>query len=817
MEKFNYFSIYENYKASILLYQVKNGISEKKRLASFAESDLISSNNLFEQVTGRRIIGDYQKSLGNFINARNLFLEGIAIIENNKIEFRKNDLKNNGTSILDIYEDLASLYADLGNKSEAITYYNQAIQKKAQYSKDDLFVIPAKIGKAMVLSKSVDIDQSISTLNELLKESKGLMTNKLFYEANFKLTKLYSEKGDYKNALKSAEETKKMSMSRDWMTGIDRNKLRLAMAENLIAEVYINQDNLSQGAKYVEKAEQTFKSKYTTDLVIYSDFIRVRALLYFKQGNYQQANEALDQLINKHIDFIDNNFSSLSQIEKEKLYSQINKDLNLYYNLSIEIYNKTQNPKILTAVFNARLKTKGFILNDQNKILRTILQSDDEALKAKVAEWQGYREELAYILFKDPQSEMIDSLNSQINLLERSISESVSLIDRGSQEISLSNVKHNLSNNDYAVEMIRYSNFDNNSITYAALILNKEWENCKLVDFSIDVKEERRLTNFYKTSIKFEIEDTKSYLSMWQEIDRAIDNPDRVFFSPDGMYYQLNLNTLKIQETEKYVIDNYQVVNMTNLKDLLNVANRNKDWVAYLFGRPQYDYNVAIENMGLGDLKDTYRSNLFMELESFQEQKFADLPGTESEIIEIDQTLRKDSWQTKLFLGPQATEYEIKQLNNANIIHIATHGFFINSEGSVNPMIKSGLVMAGINNGGNASDDGVLTAYEASNLQLDKTWLVVLSACETGLGDIKNGEGVYGLQRALTIAGAQNLMMTLWKVDDQATKELMSYFYSQLSSLSSIEEAFRNSQLTLRKKYPHPKFWGSFVLTKSTL
>jgi len=106
----------------------------------------------------------------------------------------------------------------------------------------------------------------------------------------------------------------------------------------------------------------------------------------------------------------------------------------------------------------------------------------------------------------------------------------------------------------------------------------------------------------------------------------------------------------------------------------------------------------------------------------------------------------------------------------------------------------------------------VLTAYEATNLDLDSTYLVVLSACETGLGEIKNGEGVYGLQRGLAVAGARYVLMSLWKVDDFATRFLMEEFYGKWLEEEDIHDAFRDAQIELRKNYPHPFYWGAFVL-----
>jgi CHAT domain-containing protein len=212
------------------------------------------------------------------------------------------------------------------------------------------------------------------------------------------------------------------------------------------------------------------------------------------------------------------------------------------------------------------------------------------------------------------------------------------------------------------------------------------------------------------------------------------------------------------------------------------------------------------------------------------------LPGTSQEADAVGKTMSG----VKILRGQDATEGTLKLVRGPSILHLATHGFFLPDEAAAatadadanaragagtpgaaaagapareNPLLRSGLALAGANKLQSGNDDGILTAMEASGLDLWGTKLVVLSACETGVGTVTNGEGVYGLRRALVIAGAEGLVTTLWQVDDLATRDLMAGYYRKLAAGKGRSSALRDTQLEIaaQAKYAHPFYWASFL------
>jgi CHAT domain-containing protein len=191
------------------------------------------------------------------------------------------------------------------------------------------------------------------------------------------------------------------------------------------------------------------------------------------------------------------------------------------------------------------------------------------------------------------------------------------------------------------------------------------------------------------------------------------------------------------------------------------------------------------------------------------------LPGTAEEARTVSALLK----EAVVFSGAAATEAALKRVAGPRVLHVATHGFFLQAEEESaagvpeNPLLRSGLLLSGANRLQSGGQDGVLTALEASGLDLGGTKLVVLSACETGLGQVRAGDGVYGLRRALVIAGAESQVMSLWKVDDKVTRDLMVEFYKRLLAGQGRSAALREAQLTIMQRpgTDHPFYWAAFI------
>jgi CHAT domain-containing protein len=280
-----------------------------------------------------------------------------------------------------------------------------------------------------------------------------------------------------------------------------------------------------------------------------------------------------------------------------------------------------------------------------------------------------------------------------------------------------------------------------------------------------------------------------------------------------------------VDEHGRYLVERYSISYLTTGRDLLRIAvpRPGKNGIVVIaapyFGEPARG--------ALAKAQTTKRRSVTTgnDLDSVY---FAPLAGTAVEARAIQSLFPAAAVLT----GQQATKASLERLDAPRLLHIATHGFYLQEpEKKVatgngvstrtiqagarieNPLLRSGLALAGANLDKNTKENGILTALEATNLNLWGTKLVTLSACESGVGEVKNGEGVYGLRRAFLLAGAESMVMSLWSVSDRVTQEMMTAYYTGLKNGMGRGEALRQTQLAMLKRAErrHPFYWASFI------
>ena len=319
------------------------------------------------------------------------------------------------------------------------------------------------------------------------------------------------------------------------------------------------------------------------------------------------------------------------------------------------------------------------------------------------------------------------------------------------------------------------------------------------------------------------------YKTLFQPIEDKLAKADRLLLSPDGLLNLIPFGAL-VDRPGRPLVTTFKIQRIATAREILAPRKANPSHGALVFANP--DFQGTLDGVKAPVSKPPDRLG-----------SFGVLPGTAAEADQLSAILGLTPKQ--IYLSEKATEAELRAIKSPQILHIATHGFSTKSDSeSTDPRLDTGLVLAGVNQRGRrpADDDGVVTALEIGTLDLHGTELVVLSACETTLGQIEPGEGLNGLQRALTVAGAKTVIASLWKVDDDATAALMSQYYRYLRAGTDRVDAFRQVQLDMQSgkltaqsqhahaqrglsvagaskpksqagDWTHPYYWASFTLS----
>ncbi|MEJ0029847.1 MAG: CHAT domain-containing protein [Bacteroidota bacterium] len=771
-------------------------------------------------------IAAYLDNLGNALlkieknkEAEELFNEGFAIA--------RQDSLNNVSTYVDAGQELARFYSQVGRFREAevlirrLSNLVEQTEGKSDYycqARQDLVYMYYRLGQYD------DAKEEAAELLEILEEIRGQDYWLVLRIHNY-LGIIHDDLSEFEDARKEFIFCIEASERKQVRTEIEQASL--ATFYSNVARIELCLGNYETAGKHLSESDRIRKqfnirenqNNHAATLASWASYYQVT-------GNMEKAETIWATLNKSLLEFSRNNFYFMTDEEKAQFWKSFNGYFEIFQ--SFAAIRSKQNPAVVADMYNVQLSTKAILLSASNKIRKRILSSRDTSMVSMYYQWTRKREQLAQLYSSGSidanQRLTIDSLELAAQLLEKEMNISAEDLskDKGGETITWKNVQSTLGPDDAAVEIVRfkyYNRYWRDSVIYAAMVLTSETKQYPKFIVLNDGKHLEGLNlKYYRNSIASQNIDTLSFRQYWSRLHDALKGKSRVYLSLDGVYNQINLNTLR-DPKGGYLVDDKNLTILSNTKDLIAIKSRKMRRMslssATLFGFPTYFLGGGKTSNGTTREVD--------------ETNISPLIGTQEEIQKVGTILQSHKIHADVFTNEFASEHAIKQLQHPRVLHIATHGFFVEDENSAlavaagnesNPLLRAGLLLAGAanfiqNRSRLDEENGILTAYEAANLDLDNTDLVVLSACETGKGEVENGEGVYGLQRAFQTAGAQTIVMSLWKVDDAATQQLMTSFYSNWMNGMSKAEALKSAQITLKRQFPHPYYWGAFVMLEN--
>lgn len=760
------------------------------------------------------------------------------------------------------YGNIGIVYYCQDNYSEALKNYFASLKIQEEFgNKQVISNFYGNIGLVYMeqgnYTEALKYDLACLKLKEEMDNKKGAS------DAYGNIGVVYFKQRNFSEALKNQFVSLKIKEEIGDKTGI-------ANTYNNIGDVYLHQGNYSEALKY-NLASLKIKEEIGDKRGISNSYSNI-GLIRSSQGNYPEAlnyylaslkikeeigekagikvcSENLTKIfihlkqsdsaafylsMLKNITYllINTNYFTLTEHEKGLYFETLEKDFGLYHDFVLK-YHK-QYPGLSDTAYNITLQTKGLALQSSTAMRSDIQQSGDTALINRYEEWLALKRQIS------KGNLNTDSLENIAATMERTLvqqSTAFSNFDK-MRKLDWKQVQKALKSNEAAIEFVNFKNqldtTKTNEVVYAAYLIKKKSQHPQIIRLCTETELIAILGNTQDNNLSFinKVYGTRSkaqtalYQKIWQPLEKDLEGITSIYYSPSGLLHKISFAALS-KADNIFLCDAYHLNRQASTGQQIFSGNHP------LSGKENYTLVGGVQ----------YSSSLS------KHEIWNYLPGTLNETQNITHLLQTKKQKVINYTAEQASEETLKQkISTANVLHIATHGFFYPDPEEVqketnsvsiktdtvlfrgnhyaewsfvknrNPLMRSGIVLAGANDVWNKEEfgnqeDGVLTALEVSNLDMQHTKLVVLSACETGLGDIKGSEGVFGLQRSFKMAGAENLIISLWQVSDKETSEFMQLFYGNLLKTKDIKTAFVQAQNSMRKKYD-PYFWAAFVLVE---
>ena len=697
-----------------------------------------------------------------------------------------------------------------------------------------------KMNMGITYYKLFKYDEALYIYNELGKMK--IDNNRAFLTLQRCIAEIKRSKGNLNEALSISLENLKNTES-----NFGKNDPDYISSLNNLALTYMDLTNYEKSLEFFLRAHKMSKKISSSSQYLY--LLNNMGILYMQMNSFEKALSCLKEYQQIQTDRFKAYESSLNTDLREYLFQDL---LRVYYDVFL-IPSALKDKELINEQYDHYCFLKGRELSQSKQLSLLVEGSSDNVLIRTYHEWIRKKKELSNAYELSMQQiithhgiDYLNQLQKDADILEMQLSSFRSI----NQNYTFQDIKSNLEKDEVYIDIVNVTyknpyNVDGKESLfdmYYAYIIKRDALAPELIKLHTgDILEEALEKYNSNINMRKKLSDLDwkyCFDHFWGKLQPYTKNMSTVYFSNAGVYNKINLNTLYDYNSDVFLNDSKHIIYSTNSEHFINqkrslnfVSERNNlDADAVLIGNPTY----LLDDQQIANIKDKTSvsgNSLLASRASSRGNLWGNLPGTQVEIDSISSILISNNWDVQLICRENAIESAVKKISAPTVLHIATHGFF-SEDGQlttrsrslgikdqsikVSPLINSALVFAGANNTGNGdvlpSDNGFLNAYEASFLELRGTELVVLSACETGLGNIKNGKGVFGLQRAIQIAGAESIIISMWKVSDNATQKLMRYFYdSWIEKGMNKRQAFNSAKYKLREEYSHPYFWGAFI------
>jgi len=798
---------------------------------TFGEASVNTANSYARLGLINQWIGDYSKAL----------------------QYQKKALKIKEEILGKTHEDIAGNYIGLGLIYQQLRDYSKAL---ANYQK--ALVINEKIfgNKNLATASSyVSLGSLYSLIGDHSKalkyNQKALLSTETVSGKNHTDTAVaYLQVAFSYQALKYYPKA-----SEYYHKALNINEKILGTESTAVASIYAGLGSLyddmgdyAQSLTYHQKALSITEANFGKNHMITSINYSLVGSIYQEMGDFPEAHHYAQLAFDTFLINRDKTFSILDSKQKEKYLKSTSGYIALLlknsyaYMKQLKKEGKTKKAKeILHSGANAWLNYKGCIFNSENTIAMLYSSTKDQKLKVKIDDLVSSKRYLAKLYQSLPKpkekeawqknikntEEKIGKLTNEIANKASALKELQSLKNITYKDIT-SKLKENELYIDYAKAKDIYYFFTldhNNKITFAPL--GDDAHSTKKIDtlvkaFKEDITaiiEDNNITDEKLNTLTQSSKKTLSKLYnliIKKPLRDAVKNKTSLIISPDGALRLLPFETLFDKENGKYLIEEKEIRYIPSGKELIRLYKYSKDKKSktakstVIFANPNFNTKIAsVSKEKIALTPNTNRSGI---IKSLFRMRFSPLPGTEAEANEIKEILK--GTKVTEYEKSEATESALMKTKEPKMLHIATHGFFINDNTIPNPMLKSGIALAGANASAiRGKSDGIVTALKLSGLNLKGTDLVVLSACETGVVDINSTDSISGLSKAFIQAGAKDIVMSLWSVDDEATKELMTFFYQEMKENKNYAKALKAAKLKMVIEGKHPFYWGAFVVS----